>query len=126
MWSTWRSEAPGALVGVGIDAESSGRFGEAQRAWVDVFTPAERELPETRLTAAFCTKEALLKALGRPFDPLDAELSFSADGQLPELRLAPRLLREHGIGFAQVRVSFSPDGGAEVVVHAFGPRRRDE
>lgn len=109
--STWISEPGAELVGLGVDCEDSGRFGPDAPAWgwTDVFTAAELAQaraaadPAGALCAAFCAKEALFKALGAPFSPLDCELRLSPDAQLV---LAPALRRRHGLGGAEARLSF--------------------
>ena len=58
------------IVGVGIDVVDVSRFVDtlhrvpALRA--RLFTPEEREMPETSLAARFAAKEAIAKALGAP------------------------------------------------------------
>ena len=58
------------IVGVGIDVVDVARFVAtlhrvpALRA--KLFTPEEREMPETSLAARFAAKEAIAKALGGP------------------------------------------------------------
>ncbi|MBO3083596.1 holo-ACP synthase [Cellulomonas fengjieae] len=58
------------IVGVGIDVVDVARFVDtlhrvpALRA--RLFTPEEREMPETSLAARFAAKEAIAKALGAP------------------------------------------------------------
>jgi holo-[acyl-carrier protein] synthase len=58
------------IVGVGIDVVDVARFVDtlhrvpALRA--RLFTPEEREMPETSLAARFAAKEAIAKSLGAP------------------------------------------------------------
>lgn len=58
------------IIGVGIDVVDVARFVDtlhrvpALRA--RLFTPEERQMPETSLAARFAAKEAIAKALGAP------------------------------------------------------------
>jgi holo-[acyl-carrier protein] synthase len=58
------------IVGVGIDVVDVARFVATLRRVPSLrdrlFTPAEREMPETSLAARFAAKEAIAKALGAP------------------------------------------------------------
>lgn len=124
--STWISEAPGALIGCGIDCESTGRF-EALLArdphpLPSVFTAREIEsalsLPEPAraLCAAFCAKEATVKALGAPFDLTACELvDRGPDGGF-DLVLAEALRRERGIRSASAVVREEPGAPGEILV----------
>ena len=58
------------IVGVGIDVVDVARFVDTLRRVpalrTRLFTPEEREMPETSLAARFAAKEAIAKALGAP------------------------------------------------------------
>ena len=58
------------IVGVGIDVVDVARFVATMRRVPSLrdrlFTPEEREMPETSLAARFAAKEAIAKALGAP------------------------------------------------------------
>ena len=58
------------IVGVGIDVVDVARFVETLHRVPALrerlFTPEEREMPETSLAARFAAKEAIAKALGAP------------------------------------------------------------
>ena len=58
------------IVGVGIDVVDVARFVETLHRVpalrTRLFTPEEREMPETSLAARFAAKEAIAKALGAP------------------------------------------------------------
>jgi phosphopantetheinyl transferase (holo-ACP synthase) len=108
-----------ALAGVGIDAERAERFAKLARgvphAWLRVFSlrevshAARLARPELGLCVAFCCKEALLKAFGRPY-PFPACQCFLVPGRAGiELSLAPGLLEERGLAAARV---LSRDGAA--------------
>jgi holo-[acyl-carrier protein] synthase len=58
------------IVGVGIDVVDVARFvatlHRVPALRTKLFTPEEREMPETSLAARFAAKEAIAKALGAP------------------------------------------------------------
>ena len=58
------------IVGVGIDVVDVARFVDTLHRVpalrTRLFTPEEREMPETSLAARFAAKEAIAKALGAP------------------------------------------------------------
>ena len=58
------------IVGVGIDVVDVSRFVDTLHRVpalrTRLFTPEEREMPETSLAARFAAKEAIAKALGAP------------------------------------------------------------
>lgn len=58
------------IVGVGIDVVDVARFVDTLHRVpalrVRLFTPEERQMPETSLAARFAAKEAIAKALGAP------------------------------------------------------------
>ena len=58
------------IVGVGIDVVDVARFvatlHRVPALRTRLFTPEEREMPETSLAARFAAKEAIAKALGAP------------------------------------------------------------
>jgi holo-[acyl-carrier protein] synthase len=58
------------IVGVGIDVVDVARFVDTLHRVpglrARLFTPEEREMPETSLAARFAAKEAIAKALGAP------------------------------------------------------------
>jgi phosphopantetheinyl transferase (holo-ACP synthase) len=123
--STWSFEADGPLVGCGIDAELVSRFAGAgvggAEPWPAIFTAREVEhsrslaSPARGLCAAFCAKEAVLKAVGQPIDYQDCELLLSPGAGEHRLELAARLRREHGVAGGLARVHFAEDP-AECVV----------
>lgn len=103
---TWTFSSCCRLVSCGIDSERVGRF----RRWSKdgsaflpfVFTKKERSRcrrlsnPAAGLCAAFCVKEALYKALGRPYNFTDCEFLLGrgrASGSLAVSRGLARDLR---------------------------------
>ena len=58
------------IVGIGIDVVDVARFvatlHRVPALRTRLFTPEEREMPETSLAARFAAKEAIAKALGAP------------------------------------------------------------
>ena len=105
--STWTCESSGRVLGCGIDAERIARFraegGFGTSPWTALFTAREiahnRQLEDPALgfCASFCSKEAVVKSLGEPIDYRDCELLLEPGQELQELRLAPRLCKDHGV-----------------------------
>jgi phosphopantetheine--protein transferase-like protein len=117
--STWTCEATGQLLGCGVDAEKIERFAHGviggHDPWPLVFTQREIEHcrslddPALGLCAAFCAKEALIKALGVPIDYRHCELLFQSEQEAPRIRLDPALKEEHRTRVAMARVLLSSD-----------------
>jgi len=131
--STWTFESDLPLRGVGIDVEEVGRFLRLDAAGGlplrHVFSPAEtahaqgQRVPARALCAAFCCKEALLKALGEPYEYRDCEMLFDEAAKEQDLCLASELRAEQGVGAARALVRFTDSGECVAVVHAFVERR---
>lgn len=128
---TWSFEVDSPLVGVGLDVEEVGRFARLvleENPLPLVFSAHEAErlarqpAPARAYCAAFSCKEALLKALGEPYDPRDCEVLDGATGSLFELRLAPRLIEETGVGRALAHVSFNRLEECVAMVYALAAR----
>ena len=105
------------IVGVGIDVVDVARFVDTLHrvpALRDrLFTPEEREMPETSLAARFAAKEAIAKALGAPTGMgwLDAEVVNAPTGD-PMLEMRGSVLaRADELGVRGVHVSMSHDAG---------------
>jgi len=115
-------------LGVGVDAERIERFrasGNAKNPLPLVISDREFERasvqpdPASALCASFCFKEALFKAVGAPFDPLEAE--WLCSGSMPgRAALSPELMQTKGIGEVAVRVVFPEPGECVTIVHLFG------
>ena len=83
---TWTFNSRLALVSCGIDSEHVARFCKWEKAGKDllpfIYTSKERAHcmgladPAIGLCAAFCVKEALCKALERPYDFTDCEFLY--------------------------------------------------
>jgi phosphopantetheinyl transferase (holo-ACP synthase) len=83
---TWTFNSRLTFVSCGIDSEHVARFGKWRSDRSDflpfVFTKKERSHcrllrnPAAGLCSAFCVKEALLKALCRPYDLTDCEFLY--------------------------------------------------
>ena len=105
---TWSFDERLALLACGIDSERIGRF----RAWTSgkdaapdwIFSEAERrhfenlDEPARGCCASFCCKEALMKALGEPFDYTACELLYHPGDDVHEIRLDRELVERYGIG----------------------------
>ena len=113
-----------------MDCEEIARFAPMLAAEAHpmplVFTRAEVDhartapFPARALCASFCAKEAVLKALNAPYDFTDCELFLSPD-DTADLRLAPALMAERGVGAAEVEICDveEADGAVMVVVVLF-------
>lgn len=127
--STWKSESASILRGVGVDAERIARFHRqdpSRNPLPLVFTPLEIRRsaalpdPSAGLCAAFCFKEALFKALGRPIDPLEAQWLTGDRPDEGEARLGPGLVRELAVAGVEVLVLFPLPDECVTIVHVFG------
>jgi len=133
-FSTWSCESAFALLGCGIDAEQIARFdprgGAGPAPLVAVFSAEEmshcRSLPRPAegLCAAFCAKEALFKAVGRPYDYAQCELLLDPERGVQALQLAPSLRRELGIAATDLRLEWRPEGHCVATVLVFGEKGR--
>ena len=105
------------IVGVGIDVVDVARFVDTLHrvpALRDrLFTPEEREMPETSLAARFAAKEAIAKALGAPVGMAwhDAEIVSEETGR-PRFEIRGTVLAQaEALGVRHVHVSLSHDAG---------------
>ncbi|SFJ81134.1 holo-ACP synthase [Cellulomonas sp. KH9] len=113
------------IVGVGIDVVDVARFMAtiervpALRA--RLFTPDERDLPDTSLAARFAAKEAIAKALGAPpgMRWQDATVRRAAGAQPVVEVVGTVLARAQELGVDRFHLSISHDAGiASAVVVA--------
>ncbi|MBO0899686.1 holo-ACP synthase [Cellulomonas sp. zg-ZUI222] len=113
------------IVGVGIDVVDVARFMAtiervpALRA--RLFTPDERDLPDTSLAARFAAKEAIAKALGAPpgMRWQDATVRRVAGAQPVVEVVGTVLARAQELGVDRFHLSISHDAGiASAVVVA--------
>ena len=105
------------IVGVGIDVVDVARFvatlHRVPALRERLFTPEEREMPETSLAARFAAKEAIAKALGAPvgLHCRDAEVNRGEDGR-PHLTMQGTVeKRAAELGVRRTHVSLSHDAG---------------
>lgn len=105
---TWSFEETKRLLACGIDSERIERF----RAWASgtdeapgwIFSEGERKHfaalaePARGCCASFCCKEALVKALGEPFDYTACELFYNPEERVHEIRLDRELAAKYGVG----------------------------
>jgi phosphopantetheinyl transferase (holo-ACP synthase) len=132
--STWSFELPGRLIGCGVDAERVDRFrpeaSGQRRPWELVFTGREvshcdaLDRPELGLCAAFCCKEAIIKAVGVPIDYRHCELLFrpARGPQQQPVALSRTFLEEHDAEGGVARIMLI-EGDEECVVAACVYRR---
>ena len=113
------------IVGVGIDVVDVARFVATLHrvpALRDrLFTPEEREMPETSLAARFAAKEAIAKALGAPpgMSWQDATVRRVADAQPVVEVIGTVAARAAELGISRFHLSISHDAGiASAVVIA--------
>jgi holo-[acyl-carrier protein] synthase len=113
------------IVGVGIDVVDVARFVATLRRVPSLrdrlFTPEEREMPETSLAARFAAKEAIAKALGAPpgMSWQDATVKRIAGAQ-PVVEVTRTVAaRAAELGVSRFHLSISHDAGiASAVVIA--------
>lgn len=122
--STWSFESTRPLFSCGIDAERIDRFaGMADRTdpMPLVFTPREiehsrgDEHPAEVLCVCFCAKEAVLKALGTPYDLTDCEVFPAGTGSSTEIFLSGDLAGEHGV-LTKGLLEYRHCGGSDEIV----------
>jgi len=116
------------LAGVGIDAERIERFARLAAGaprWRHVFSPGEAEhlaaqpRAEIAFCAAFCCKEALLKALGERYPFTECECRFQPGSVEPGIALSTALQERFALAGARVRFHGRfPDERGECVVEA--------
>lgn len=126
--STWTFETGRRLIGCGVDAERPARFeklvGE-KTPWHLVYSEREvahvRGLPNQALgfCAAFCCKEAVVKAVEDSFPFSECEVFYEPDGTA-NLSLSSRFSQEWGVQAADVRISRPTDEEVVAVVYLFG------
>lgn len=129
----WTCASPAPLLACGVDAERIERFdhlaGE-ERPWPLVFSAREcaqartRTRPAESFCAAFCCKEALVKAIEQPFHLPGCE--FLGDPQASDgvLELSEEIVRPFGIGAARVRLMRPTPEEIAAVVYLLSERSR--
>lgn len=126
---TFNSESDFPLIGCGIDGETIARFShlvDQDEPLPMVFTPGERDharsstSPAEAFCAAFCCKEALLKALGRPYDFTSCELLYNPDEGVQQPVLSPSDQILVHVTDCQVYFPRCGEGDLVAVVHLFG------
>ncbi len=105
------------IVGVGIDVVDVARFmatlGRSPGLRERLFTPAERDLPDSSLAARFAAKEAIAKALGAPgtMSWQDATVHRVVGGP-PEVEITGTVAaRAAELGVDRFHLSISHDAG---------------
>ncbi|NTU60647.1 MAG: 4'-phosphopantetheinyl transferase superfamily protein [Deltaproteobacteria bacterium] len=114
--STWTSETALRLIGCGVDAERPERFeklGAVRKPWRLVYS--EREVahaqgladPAQGYCAAFCCKEAVVKALEESFPFPECEVFYRED-ETATIRLSDDLAARSGVRASEVRPPAPP------------------
>jgi len=133
---TWSFNETLALLACGIDSERIGRFTtwasgkDSAPGWI--FSEAEQKHfaalaePAHGCCASFCCKEALLKALGEPFDYAACELFYHPGDRVHEIRLDRELAARHGVGksIAVTLINALDEEEMIVVAYLFGREER--
>jgi len=105
------------IVGIGIDVVDVARFvatiHRVPALRVRLFTPEEREMPETSLAARFAAKEAIAKALGAPpgMSWQDATVRRVAGAQPVVEVVGTVAARAAELGVTRFHLSISHDAG---------------
>ena len=134
--SAWSFETSLNLLACGIDLERIDRFhkwaGGGDNPPDFVFSEREadhvRTLPDPALglCACFCCKEAVVKALGEPFNLTDCELLPEFNKETNEIHMSLRLRKKYGIARSQARVRRNDLDEQELVVIAYIFRKAGE
>jgi len=113
---TWNYKSSYHLIACGIDAERVDRFipytAGDEHPMPFVFSEEEirhckkLDYPEKGFCAAFCSKEALFKALSRPYNFPECELFFCGDDAWQDLKLSTSMCNENRIHSAHARIQF--------------------
>jgi hypothetical protein len=127
--SRWISSPPRRLRLCGVDAEKIERFSRLSRAkghpMPFVFSAQEmyfcRSLPDpcVGLCASFCCKEAVFKALGRPYDMAQCRLLYRSGQALQPVHVGIALRDEFGLSEARALVRRGRTGSGELVVAVY-------
>ena len=105
------------IVGIGIDVVDVARFvatiHRVPALRTRLFTPEEREMPETSLAARFAAKEAIAKALGAPpgMSWQDATVRRVAGAQPVVEVVGTVAARAAELGVTRFHLSISHDAG---------------
>jgi phosphopantetheine--protein transferase-like protein len=122
----WSFETSRSVLACGIDAEKISRFTKliqnSHNPMPLVFT--DKEVAHTRtldnqaaaLGAAFCCKEAVLKAIGQPYNLTDCELYIDFEKERQYVLLADELRKTHGIVESFALVDHDPMENEELSV----------
>ena len=136
---TWRFETGPKLIGCGVDCETADRFVDIAAGFSHPmpFAFTGKEIDHARhqrdsaraLCLCFTCKEALLKALGEPYNFTDCELFPALDDASSvieeEVVLGPHLKRDGGISRAICRSVEGASRTGEIIsaVYLFGEGR---
>jgi phosphopantetheine--protein transferase-like protein len=112
--STFNYKKSGRLIGAGLDIEQIHRFNSPLFSGLHpfpfLFSKKEYQFCDASksralvLCAAFCAKEALFKAIGKPYAFSDCQLFWDGKSKDCELQLSKNLKTEFGITEALVQI----------------------
>lgn len=128
--STWTSSAESSCFAIGIDIEKIERFSKflsesEENPMPFVFTPEEfehaRSAPNraAALCASFCCKEAMRKALGKPYNFNECLFTWNFESASNPVFLDSALQRLYGIEDAFAHVSYNPQNAGELLVAVY-------
>jgi phosphopantetheinyl transferase (holo-ACP synthase) len=126
---TWTFDSRLALVSCGIDSELVARFRKWEKTGKNllpfVYTPKERDHclglkdPAAGLCAAFCVKEALYKALERPYNFTDCEFLYAGTPQNSRFELSGKIAPGIRSGHACAKLIRPVKGQLTAIVYLF-------
>ncbi len=127
---TWTFSACRNVVSCGIDSEQVARFRKWDNAGTDflpfVFTKREHahcrrmQSPARGLCAAFCVKEAMFKALGRPYNFTECEFFLAKSPDKSSFVVSRRFAAEAGNTIPRLTLMMPESHHFTAVVYLLG------
>ncbi len=129
----WRVKSEEELIGCGIDSEHIARFAKwgTDREEASPFVFSEKELdycftlddPAIGLCASFCSKEALFKALEKPYDFTSCELFWHPSLKKHQLILDDELRNRQGISKVKTELKITTSRECIIIVYLIGNKK---
>ncbi len=120
------------IIGCGIDSDHIARFAKwgTDRKEASPLVFSEKELdycftldnPATGLCASFCSKEALFKALEKPYDYTGCELFWHPSLKEHQLVLDEKLTKKHGIVKLKTDLKITAKGECIIIIYLIGKK----